>query len=540
MHPGSVLASLTAAAAVGGWVSWQRYEAVSATRISNPPAAAQATEPAESNATPDTLTAANNIAQRIPEMQSRLSGLEKDNTSLRHQLAVAMGGDPGPAGQPSATPEPAPALPATVSTLEDAARIQQLAVKLENKLRELDTENTSLRRKIAEEIEARKPPPTPGEVATRVIAQRELAFKRTPEWSAISADQIIAKLSAKATAGITPEAAAARVRAWLAMGFVASPFDYRAAAGSIAGMKPGGFFDEATGTFFYQADASLARADSRDVFAGALFPVLLAQNFSMPEVEADNDDMALARRALAQGDASFSRVRFSIGDQLNSNFDRGQAPVAPPPSPNAPQFVSEMWKWSEDAGNLFVQALHTSGGLAAVNKAWQRPPQSSAEILHPEKLYQANPPFQPVSVRFDDTTVGDVKPLFTSVAGEIGAYFLIRTFADVDYATAASEGWTGDRYTVWPGTEMHGDHVLWRSVWSTPEDATQFFDAMRRGLMQRHQIPWQKEYDATPGTFAVNDPHRVIHLQQKGLTVTLINATDTAFAKSLIEKFPAP
>lgn len=532
MHPGTLLAGLTLIAAGGGWWCWHNYSLIRASRPNLPVAESKAGSP-ESNAEATTLAAAMRIAEKLPELEQQAVDLEKENTGLRKELAVTMGGPESPPGEPSAPEAPATA-PIEITTLEAAAAVQKRAVDLENRIRELSTDNSTLRRRIAEEIEAKKPPPTPDEVAARIIAQRELAFTRTPVWTAAPPEDIIKRISDKATEGITEDAARNRGRAWRAMGFIPDgPFDYHSAVASIAGMKPGGFYDAAEGKFYYQSAASLARSDSRDVFAGALFPVLLSQNFQLPDVPADNDDRLLAQRALAQGDASFSRVRFSIGDQLNSNFDRGQAPSAPPPSPNAPQFMTELWKWSEDAGNLFAQNLHTTGGLTAVNAAWKRPPQSSAEILHPEKLYLANPPFQPVDVTFPDLKINDTAPLFTNVAGEIGAYFLVRTFADVDYATAATEGWTGDRYVVWPGSETYGDQVLWRTVWASEKDAAEFFDAMRRGLMQRHHIPWQKEYDSTPGQFRVDDPHRIIRLMQKGSTVTLIDATDLGFASTL-------
>lgn len=420
-------------------------------------------------------------------------------------------------------------------------RIKQLKDEHAAGLQKLEKDNAGLRQQLAEALEAAKPPPTPDEVATRILAARELAFRRTPVWTASTPEEIMKRLSARAVAGLTPELGDARMRACLAMGFVATPFDYRDAMAGLATMKAGGFYDGESGKFFYQSEASLARADSREVFAGALLPVLLAQNFAdaSPPVEPDNDDAALAVQALAFGDANFTRVRFSISDQGHANYDRGQAPAAPPPSPNAPQFLTEMWKWSEDAGNLFVQTLHGKGGLSAVNNAYQRPPQSSAEIMHPESLYLANPPFVPVKVNYPDPAVDGTAPLFSNVAGEIGAYFLVRSFADLDYATAATEGWAGDRYLIWPGSKEHGDHLLWRTVWTTDDDAKQFFDAMRRGVMTRHLIPWQKEYDVSSDQFRVDDPHRIVRLQRAGKTVTLLSATDPAFAKAAEAKFPA-
>ena len=41
MHPGTILAGLTIIGAAGGWLCWQRYETISATRP-NLPASAQA------------------------------------------------------------------------------------------------------------------------------------------------------------------------------------------------------------------------------------------------------------------------------------------------------------------------------------------------------------------------------------------------------------------------------------------------------------------------------------------------------------------
>ena len=420
---------------------------------------------------------------------------------------------------------------------------KSILTKLEQEKRDavqkLERENDSLRRQLAEALEATKPPPKPDEVAARVVAVRELAFRRTPVWTASTPEEITQRLSSQAIAGLTPELSEARTRACVAMGWVSAPFDYRAALAGLAAMKAGGFYDEATAKFYYQSDASLARADSREVFAGALLPVLLEQNFgdAAPPAGPDNDDAALGSRALAFGDANFTRVQFSIADPMHTNFDRGRAPAAPPPSPNAPAFLTEMWKWSEDAGNLFVQAIHRKGGYAAVNKAYERPPRSSAEILHPDTLYFAEPPFVPVRVGFPDTTVKGTAALHTSVAGEIGAYQHVRVFADVDYAAAATEGWAGDRFVIWPGSKEHGDHLLWRTVWATEKDAQEFFDALRRGVMQRHLIPWQKEYDAAPDQFRVDDPHRIIRLRRTEKTVTLMDVTDPAFAAALEEKF---
>ena len=474
MHPGALLTSLlSVASAVGVWC-WSRYE----------------------------------------------------TAGLRRSLS-ARSGTAAESGQPATT------------TAEAHAVIQQQAAALEAKVAALDKENRELREKLAAALEAAKPPPDPASVAGRAAAMRELAFTKLPEWVPSTAEDILSRITAARREAVPEDAAARRVRAWRAMGFVPDVFDYREAAASIAGMKAGGWWDAAAGRFHYNKDASLARADSREQFVGALLPVLLAQNFPAAArswENTDNDDAATAALALFHGDANFTRVRFSISDQLNANFDKGTAPPAPPPVYNAPQFMGETWKWTEDQGNIFVQALHGSGGLAAVNAAWSRLPRSTAEILHPDTLYLANPPFQPQDVPLEAGPVNGTAPFFVNVAGELASYFLLRPWADLDYSTAATEGWCGDRYAVYPGSEQ-GDHVVWRSAWRTDEDAREFFAALRRILMQRHSIPWQPEFDVTPQRFHVDEADRIIRLVQEGRDVILVDAMAPDFAAALEAKF---
>lgn len=428
----------------------------------------------------------------------------------------------------------------TAKDQEREALLVQMKKEKQADVDKLQAENSDLRRQLADALEASKPPPTAADIAERVRSVRDLAFARVPEFVAVPSEEILQRLANAAVASLTPEQSEARVRAARAMGFVDQEFDHRSAVVNLAQAKPGGFYDAAAGRLYYQSDSSLARADTRELFASAVLPVLIAQNFPPPAGEPDNDDALLAAQALARGDASAARVKFSLSDQARTNFDKGQAP-APPPQPAGPQFMVELWKWSEDAGNLFVQALQQKGGLPAINAAHARPPRSTAEILHPDDLYLAATPFQPVPVNFPDPAVNGTAPLFSNVAGEVLSYFLIRKTHPVDEAEAATVGWAGDRYLVWPGDKTHGDHVFWRTEWRTEKDAEEFFAAMRAGLMSRHLIPWQAEYDAAPQQFRVDDPHRIIRLRRAGQSVTLLDATDAAFAKAAEEKFaPGP
>ncbi len=392
--------------------------------------------------------------------------------------------------------------------------------------------------KLKQAVEAARPIPTPDDLAKQLATQRGLAFDPPPVWTPAPLEEILTKIRTTVEAQLPVDSAEARSRAAVAMGFHPDPYNYRDALVSLAQMTNGGFYDSAGNTFFYREEASLDRADGRETFIGGLASALtlrkgggLAGNLYDPV----NDDVALAARSLISGDANASRVRFSIADQLNLNFDRSGAPAAPPPNYSAPAYLAEIWKFSQDKGSLFVETLTGRGGNAAVDAAYARMPRSSAEILHPEELYFANPPFTPVEVSLGEAVVGGVNPYFANTAGEFGTYAALRSWLDADLAAITSEGWAGDRYATWAGEEGLGDHFYWKSVWRTGQDAKEFFDQVRRVVMQRFSIPWQQAYDAVPDQFRVDDPRRIVRLvlNPGEKTVTFSHATDPAFAEAL-------
>lgn len=450
-----------------------------------------------------------------------------------------------PATTSNANPAPGTAsgpnivAPASESELLSTnATLQKRLLEAETRLSGMTAEIETLKQALA----AAKPQPTPADLAKQFSDQRGLAFDPPPVWKPAPLGDIMDKIRVRVEQQLPADAAQARSRAALAMGFHGESFDYLSAAVSLAQMTNGGIFEADSNTFLYREEASLSRADGRETFISGLSAALTQQKGlgAANLYNAANDDAALALRSLMSGDANASRVRFSIADQLNLNFDRNGAPASPAPNYSAPVYMAEIWKFSQDKGSLFAEALAGRGGNAAVDAAYTRPPQSSAEILHPEELYLAEPPFQPTPVEFKEDTVAGVAPYFSNTAGELGTYITLRSWQGVDESTVASEGWAGDRYAVWPGAEGVGDHVFWKTVWRTEKDAREFFDQMRRVVMMRFSIPWRKVYDETPNQFRVDDPARIVRLvlQEDRKKVTLLNATDPAFATE-IEKASA-
>src|SRR5215471_16330927 len=57
----------------------------------------------------------------------------------------------------------------------------------------------------------------------------------------------------------------------------------------------------------------------------------------------------------------------------------------PPPPATVPPFVRNLLTFPYPTGEAFVQALQSSGGEGRVNEAFEHPPLSTEQVLHPSK-----------------------------------------------------------------------------------------------------------------------------------------------------------
>jgi hypothetical protein len=321
------------------------------------------------------------------------------------------------------------------------------------------------------------------------------------------------------------------------MNFVVDPFSYRDAMVNAMVNQAVASYDPKHNEASYQNDAELRRSDGRDRVVAAAHLALLHQNFPQTyplPLATDQDDAACALRAVVLGDNTFYRIRWSLQDNLVNLTER--PPPGFPRQDYTPLYFSEQYKFCADQGKTFMDSLLQQAGPNPLGTLYERLPKSTAELLHPE-LYSATPPFQPQEIPAAVGEIEGAKLYFTNVAGEFSTDISFRYYMSPDLAVRIADGWAGDRYWVYAGEPEQGDHVLWQTRWRTPADGQEFFDGMRRVLMQRFTIPYQKEYDQ-PGAFVVDDPHRVIRVRLSAdkLQVSVVNASDAQVAALLDQR----
>lgn len=389
------------------------------------------------------------------------------------------------------------------------------------------------------------PATTPEALVREIELIRELKFNPAPVFVPVPVTELERRIREAIEANLSREDAAAHVRAARALGWVDQDFDLIDALTGLTLEQSGGFFDLNTNELLYDESADFAgRPDLKGRLITEIAAALVRQqhrHLNLTGIGPRLDDSAHAVRALLLGDAVATKIHQGVLEALNSSAS------APPPTPaamvglaNAPVYLREFFIFPYMLGSQFAQELSSEAGPKALDAVYSRLPLSTAEILHPQ-LYQNTPPFTPQPVPWPDPEVAGQKPMHDFAVGEFGLYILLKRQVEEEQAYRAAEGWAGDRCLVFAGTEEAGDHLFAQFFWQTEKDAREFIEAAQTFYLGRYSIPWKKQFEQPDGSFVVNDPGRIIRLRLSDdkKAVTLLLATDEAFANALEEKFAA-
>ena len=199
---------------------------------------------------------------------------------------------------------------------------------------------------------------------------------------------------------------------------------------------------------------------------------------ALPESIGDFDDRRVALMALLEGDATLVMERFlmrRLGLPAAADADLSAAGLAIPTLPGVPEVLRDHLLVPYLAGRDFVRAVHAGAGWDGVRRAWNEPPRSTEQVLHPEK-YAARE--EPRAVRRGKAPRGG-RLLQEGVLGEA----LLRTLLGPGGERAAA-GWGGDLYQVW---DVNGRTVVvLRTEWDTAADAREFHEAARARFTRSH------------------------------------------------------
>jgi hypothetical protein len=272
-------------------------------------------------------------------------------------------------------------------------------------------------------------------------------------------------------------------------------------------------------------------------FAGMAAYALQDQHFDLTKLapqHPDNADQATAVRALITGD---SLIVQTLWTQANLTSDeqaavRDAAKGPPAVWAQVPLLVRDEQAFQFSDGFNFARARYQAAGnsFAGIDAAYQRPPESTAQVLHPDKYTRQ---VHPVLVHLPDlaTQLGaDWRQLGSGVLGELDTrIWFQQSGAEAADARRIAAGWSGDR---WQFVENGGGWAMvLKSTWETSDSAADVFAAITGGLASRFSDANTDESStarqALTGTSVATD------VRLDGSQVLTIIASDRATADAI-------
>ena len=194
------------------------------------------------------------------------------------------------------------------------------------------------------------------------------------------------------------------------------------------------------------------------------------------------EDSLLARKALVEGDARYLDWRYrnefltdAEKSQLFTSFSGGGSSGV-----REIRFFSKIGRFPYSKGIQFVYELLKHGGVEGLNQAFANPPQSTEQILWPDKYLAGETPVE-ISVPDFIQALGPSWHVLDS--GVIGEYILrlyLENHLDEETAQNAASGWGGDNYVLVRNNNNGETALVSLSAWDTVKDAGQFFEAYER------------------------------------------------------------
>jgi hypothetical protein len=247
----------------------------------------------------------------------------------------------------------------------------------------------------------------------------------------------------------------------------------------------------------------------------------------------DNSDRDLAVSALLEGDALimeqlFQRQALTPAERqakqrqegaLAGSLDLSQVPLVLReetyfPYELGPDFIATV------IGQEGVrEALEQGTGYGPrVNRLFENPPRSSAQIIHPQKYLNG---VAPIRVMFPDlaAALGEGwQQLEADVLGEIDHRILIQQFLDRRRGDQAAAGWAGDAFALLSNGSQVA--VVVSSRWDDPTSAVAWYDAYQEALQARYggrlelleQRPERTIWRTPDGVQALSRAGTIIHL----------------------------
>lgn len=287
-------------------------------------------------------------------------------------------------------------------------------------------------------------------------------------------------------------------------GLAPADFRYRPSLVKLLTEQVAGYYDPKVQQF-YLADW-IDLDGQKPVMAHELTHALQDQHFDLKRFEKwpkGDSDAELAAHALIEGDATLAMMLYmaknpmvalafvrSLGGSSNNSEQFKSAPRA----------IRESLLFPYEQGAVWTTQVHRRGGWDMVSEAFKKLPQSTEQIIHPDKYFNYEAPVKVTIPELSRTLGLGWQRVDYDVNGEWGLYLILDQFLnDTAYSKTAAAGWAGDRYALYEEPKSGALFAAQMTVWDTPNDAREFFDAYAKRTLLRYPSAGKVEQLAATG-----------------------------------------
>ncbi len=219
-----------------------------------------------------------------------------------------------------------------------------------------------------------------------------------------------------------------------------------------------GFYDPSEKRMYLLAD--LSDDAKRETLWHELVHALQDQHYDLQKLvkwSPDNNDRATAVQCLSEGDATSAMLDAMLAPQGRRATDmpanllqQGALLIEGSPAlAHIPAVLKRSVVAPYADGLEFTHYLRRKGGWASVDSAWKSPPQSTEQILHPEKyLAGERPELVPVP---PPPSGGPSELVYHDVLGEQTLRLVFEEWMPSRTAAESASDWAGDRVAVYQG-----------------------------------------------------------------------------------------
>jgi hypothetical protein len=351
------------------------------------------------------------------------------------------------------------------------------------------------------------------EIEDQVIAERGLPTKARVEPTVLSDAEVKVRIKQQFEKDNPPDEIAVTEETLRALGLLPADASLSDLYVEMLGSQVAGFYDPATREMVIVSRSGAIGPAEKVTFAHEFTHALQDQSFDLEGIDVDavgQGDRSLGRLALVEGDATLLMTRW-LSDHLTP-AELGELlkvdPEALAQLERMPAILRETLLFPYQQGLIFVNGIWARGGWAAVDAAYDRRPDSTEQVLHPEK-YEADE--KPAEVALDGAALAKAMGAGWSGTPEdtLGEFqlsvWLRENGVKALPAGDAAAGWGGDRLAYLRGP--NGAYALaLLTAWDSQADADEFLAAAKTAASS---LPGAAEARVVPGSGAGGSPGRV-------------------------------